>query len=290
MNEVLNTLGQTVDSITDKINTSKESATRYKNNIINQLEALLAKIEQLKRDAATNPLVTQLRQQLQATQENLAAKTEELAASNSTLAELNSRISDLTAQLRSKQNEIDATDRELAELAAERERDRAQNVTDTNAFSELRGDAQNQQTNNDAAFEQLNLELQTLRTEKVALEQRLAASQQALEDFIGRISEINARLVGEIQKINTILDELGDGADVSEKISAIGTNLESIINVINNPVGGRRKTKKMRGGYLYSKKPNSNSSSISRSKSKSNSNSNSNSKSKSRRKKRLLNF
>jgi hypothetical protein len=71
-----------------------------------------------------------------------------------------------------------------------------------------------------------------------------------------------------------------------------GPNRSTIINIINNPVttGGRRKTKKhkkMRGGYLYSKKSNSNSSSMNNS---SRSNSKSKSNSKSRRKKILLNF
>ena len=116
------------------------------------------------------------------------------------------------------------------------------------------------------------------------------ASQQELDNFIRRIGEINARLASEISKIDTILQDFGDGTDVSEKIESIGTNLASIIQIINNPVGGRRRTKthkKMRGGYLYSRKSNSSSSSINNNNS---SRTKSKSKSKSRRKNRILNF
>ena len=255
MEEAFNTLGRTVDSIATKITTGKQAAALYKSKIMTELQKLMERIEQLKIDAANSP-VPQLRQELQDSRQNLAAKTAELVASNSNLDELNSKISELTAQLQSKENEINAANRELENLT---------NLQNENAASQEDNNRQ------DAALAELQAQMQTLRTEKVELDQKLLASQQELGNFVQRIGEINTRLAGEIDKINTILDEFGDGSDVSDQIEAIGTNLQAIINVINNPVttGGRRKTKKMRGGYLYSKKSNSSSISSYNSKSKS---------------------
>ena len=288
MEEAFNTLGTTVGSIAAKITTGKEAAARYKNKIIEKLDALLQELQRLQADAATNSPVSRLRQELQETQQNLQAKTAELATSNSKLEELKSTISNLTSQLKSKEDEINRLDRELADLASEREKDRLQNITDTKGYSDLQEENRGLKENNDqhdAAFSELNAQLGVLRTEKIALEQQLGDSRQELGNFVERIGAINARLAGEIEKINHILDDFGDGTDVSEKIEAVADNLRGIINVINNPVqprGGRRKTKKMRGGYLYSKKSNSNSSSISRSNSKSSSRSSPRSRTRSR--------
>ena len=139
MEEAFNTLGATVGSIAAKITTGKEAAARYKSKIIEKLNDLMRRIEQLKIDAANSP-VSQLRQKLLESQQNLAAKTAELAASNSKMEELNSNISNLTAQLQSKDAEINAVNRQLADLEMARQEDRAQNVTDTQAFSDLRNE------------------------------------------------------------------------------------------------------------------------------------------------------
>ena len=297
MDEALNSLGTTIGTMTQKIVTSKEAAAQYKSMIMAKLSELQDNIDKLKREAATNPQVLRLRDELQKSQDALASKTSELETSNAKLNELNAKITGLTDEIRSKDNDINATNAELDNLKRQKEEDRQQNIRNTNAAADLQEENRGLKENNnqhDAAFSELNAQLGVLKTEKIVLEQQLDSSRQQLENFVTRIGEINARLAGEIEKINTILKGFDEGDNVIQQIEAIGTNLAGIIQIINNqeqPRGGRRKTKKhkkMRGGYLYSKKSNSNSSSMLRSKSRSHSNSNS--KSKSRRKKRLLNF
>jgi chromosome segregation ATPase len=274
-------LDDTVSTINAKILTSTQMAKDYKSKIMDKLEALLNQINMLKEDANKSP-VPELRQQLLTAQQNLAEKNTQLEESQSKLDELTSRISQLNGDIEGKQNEINDLNSQLEILANEKEEERKQNIINTNAFAE----SQDANAAHEAAFKELQRQIQVLTTEKEACNQKLIASQQELDNFIRRIGEINARLASEISKIDTILQDFGDGSDVSEKIESIGTNLASIIQIINNPVGGRRKTKKhkkMRGGYLYSRKSNSNSNSssinrLSRSKSRSKSKSKSKSK------------
>ena len=266
MEAAFKTLDDTVSTINEKILNSTQMVKEYKRKIMEKLEELLNQINMLKEDSKNSP-VPQLRQQLQDSQAALASKTTELETAQAQLAELRSKLESLGQNVIRLQNEQGALVDKLKQL------------------EELKGS----NNNKDAEIAALKVELSNVNNQKNDAEQKLAAAQQDLGDFIGRIGAINTRLAEEITKIDTILADFGDGSDVTDKIAAIGTNLASIIQIINNPEqrGGRRKTKKMRGGYLYSKKTNSNSSSISSSKSKSKSKSNN---SNSRRKKRLLNF
>lgn len=286
-------LGNTIGSIEGKIKQGTAKAQQYKSMIMAKLTELMNQIEQLKEKAKNSP-VPQLRQQLKDSQDALAEKTSQLAESNSKLEELNSNIKNLTGQLQAKDNDITRLNRDLAELEAKAQEASQENLTNTNEHSKLRDEYEELKKVDAEAAAELSRQLQIARTEQAGLQQQLDSSREQLESFVTRIGAINARLIEEIAKIDFMLNNLDDNTDMDLQIKSIGDTLTSIVNIINNPEqtrGGRRKTKKhkkMRGGYLYSKKSNSNSSSMLRSKSKSRSHSNSNSKS--RRKKRLLNF
>ena len=279
--QVFNDLKGTINGIGTKIGENTAKATAYKEKILELLKGLKARVVQLQGNTGNVPA---LQQKLEESQKNLQEAQEKLTTQATEVARLNEDIRKL--------EELRGTrDRQIEELEEE-----LKNLNTQNSTQEL------DNRNNLEKIAGVQSEIEQLQMQKADIEAQLQKCKDDSSQFVTQIGTVNARLAQEIEKINLIIDGLGDGTDVSAEIASIGDTLASIIQIINSPItstststrGGRRKTKKMRGGYLYSKKSNSNSSSISSSNSNSNSNSNSKSKSKSksksRRKKRLLNF
>jgi len=262
-------LENTIESIDGKIKQGTAKARQYKETILEKLRELQEKINMFAEEAKKSP-VPELRQKLLESQEALATKTEEFNNAKRQLDEINSRLANLGKTIEELQGKINADNDKLRQL------------------EELQG----ANTTKDAEITALKTQIDELNNQKSQAQDNLATSQSQLGEFVSRIAAINGRLIEEIAKIDSMLNNLDDNTDIDLQIKSIGDTLTSIVNIINNPEqrGGRRKTKKhkkMRGGYLYSKKSNSNSSSMNNS---SRSNSNFKSNSKSRRKKRLLNF
>ena len=277
--QVFNDLKGTINGIGTKIGENTAKATAYKEKILELLKGLKARVVQLQGNTGNVPA---LQQKLEESQKNLQEAQEKLTTQATEVARLNEDIRKL--------EELRGTrDRQIEELEEE-----LKNLNTQNSTQEL------DNRNNLEKIAGVQSEIEQLQMQKADIEAQLQKCKDDSSQFVTQIGTVNARLAQEIEKINLIIDGLGDGTDVSAEIASIGDTLATIIQIINSPItststrGGRRKTKKMRGGYLYSKKSNSNSSSISSSNSNSNSNSNSKSKSKSksksRRKKRLLNF
>ena len=215
LSQALDNLGNTINSITGKVDQNKQRVKDYKAKIVAKLREITGQIDSLKNNDKFKS-IPGLRNTLEQTQNELQAKTDELdktktelAAANTSLQELRTKITDLETQITQKNDEI-------------------KKLTDAGATK-------------DGQIQSLQDDVARLTNEKNEAETKLADSTQQINSLIQRIAQINDTLVKQIALIDTITAELGDLDDSNDTISmefkAVADNIISVINMINNPTG-----------------------------------------------------
>ena len=258
------TLGNTVGSITNKVEEQKGRANEYKAYIIAELGKLSAKIQTLRTLGSCEPLkreIADLKQQLQ-------AKTDELTTANNSATALQT-------QLRELQQQIDTLTSQIADKDAQ--------IKQLNSAN----------SGKDGEIANLQNEKRILEEQKQTAEHNLASVNERMS---GEITAINNRLQEQIKLIDTIMDELsneGNKREMDSQFNLINRNIDDIVRIVNDPgqagattgnvkqianainakanasssssssfKGGKRKTMKRRrkrmgkhaltGGYVYS--------------------------------------
>ena len=243
--------------------------------------------------------------------QDMSQKQLEIESLNGRIAELQQQIEELQGKIR----EFQATDADLeaqieAEIKESEDKDAKSNAqieaeikeseNEDEDFSKLLAENDAKLRQNIAQnppppselYNQLDArkqELRNLEQERNNLSKELSRVQASNTKLMEALTKINQKLMQHIQIISQIVANIPSMAPYEEDLNAIEGELQALIN--SNLSGGkrRRKTKKMRGGYLYSRKSNSNSSSMNRlSGSNSKSKSRTKSRSKSRTKKNIF--
>lgn len=213
LNDALTQLGSTINSITGKVEENKKRVKDYKTQVIAKLGQVVQQLTELKNSSGLRS-IPQLKQQLQQTQTELQTKTSELESTKTELANATRNLQDLQNKLQDLNRQIQDKNTQIEQL--------------TNNKQQL-----NQQV------EQLNQQLQQLNKDKVAAEQNLAAAQQQIDSLVQRIGQINTTLGGQIQLIDSIVNEMGsldnNGDEVALQFQAVSDNIMAIMNMINNP-------------------------------------------------------
>ena len=215
LSQALDNLGNTINSITGKVDENKQRVKDYKAKIVAKLREITGQIDSLKNNDKFKS-IPGLRNTLEQTQNELQAKTNELdktktelAAANTSLQELRTQITDLETQITQKNDEI-------------------KRLTDAGATK-------------DGQIQSLQDDVTRLTNEKNEAETKLADSTQQINSLIQRIAQINDTLIKQIALIDTITAELGDLDDSNDTISmefkAVADNIISVINMLNNPMG-----------------------------------------------------
>jgi predicted nucleic acid-binding Zn-ribbon protein len=206
----LEELNSSITSITDKVNGQKAIIASYKEKLLAKLGDLVNQIQQLK-DSPALASIPQLKQQLQQIpqlQEQLRKKSGELEVANEQLNELKIQIEGFNADIESRNKQI----RDLEQKMGEK----------------------------DGQISGLNDQVKTLTDEKTTIQNQLTAKTAEMNDLVTRIGQINAYLLQQIGLIDTITAELGDldSGNIADQFQAISTNIQSIVNMINNPGTG----------------------------------------------------
>ena len=98
-----------------------------------------------------------------------------------------------------------------------------------------------------------------------ALNEQKQAAETKTSELVVKINAINTNLAHQIELIDTTVSDLGNlnSGDVVDQFSAVGTNIEAIMNMINgigadptNITGGKSRRHKRRGGRKTMKKRN----------------------------------
>jgi chromosome segregation ATPase len=204
----------------------------------------------------------QLNEQQSKQNEQISQKQIELDSLNSKIAELNEEIERLNQALQEAQSNADQSnddDEELANAMAEEQ----QKLADARQQNDV-----NNPSNPTELYNQLQArkeELRNMELERNKLSRDLSIAQESITKLMTALTKINQKLLEHIQIISQIVSDIPTMAPYEEDLTAIEQELQQLLST--NTVGGkrrRRKTKKMRGGYLYSRKSNSNSSSMNR--------------------------
>lgn len=216
-NEILQTLGNSIESINDKISAGQENVRNYKANIVERLGDV---IEQLK-GIQNNPIfktIPSLRGELQNAKSALAERTNELAQTKTQLDNANASMEDLRKQIEDVNLEIRNKNEELQRIQDEL----------TNQ--------KNETTNKDSAIADLNNTIEQLNKQREELEGQLNTSKSEIDDLINRLSLINNQLVDKIGLIDRITQGLNvDDPEISDGFKLIADNIQAIMNMINNP-------------------------------------------------------
>ena len=309
----INSLLQEIDANQTTIDTNiKKKLLSLQNNNAVFTEALLKRIRSIMQ------LIQNLKPKFAENAEKLRQKQEELNKCNeaiqnyqSEIRTLNDRQSSQTQEISQKQLEIESLNSRIAELEEQINQLQGQiSEFQSKQDSDLEDDAElnAELAQNDARLrEQLNpsnpsnppitsnpselynqldarkKELRDLEIERNNLSRELSRVQESNTKLMVALTKINQKLLEHIQIISQIVADIPTMAPYEDDLTAIEGELQALLN--SNLSGGkrRRKTKKMRGGYLYSRKSNSNSSSMSRSNSKSRSKSRTKSKTRSKK-------
>ena len=259
-NPAIQTLDQTIGSITTKVNEQKDRANEYKAYIIRKLGELSGKIQNLRALGSCDPL----KQEIASLKQQLQAKTDELTTANNSASACQAQITNL-------QREIDALKSQIAEKDAQ--------------IQQLTSDAGNK----DAEIARLTNEKQALETQKQEVENNLASVNERMSR---EITLVNNKLQEQIRLIDTIMDELANErnkGEMDQEFQQITNNIDDIIRTVNSgsgpgqagatsgnvrqmaaninarttassKTGGKRKTRKHQrkrmgkqtGGYVYS--------------------------------------
>ena len=221
LNGALQELNTSITSITDKVNGQKAIIASYKEKLLAKLGDLVNQIQQLK-DSPVLASIPQLKQQLQ-------------------------QIPQLQQQLRNKSTELENANEELNEL----NRLITMYKTDIESRNKQIRDLEQKMGEKDGQISGLNDQVKTLTDEKTAIQNQLTAKTAEMNDLVTRIGQINAYLLQQIALIDTITAELGDldSGNIADQFQAISTNIQSIVNMINNPGTGGAEATVQSSGY-----------------------------------------
>ena len=217
LNNALNNLNTTVQSITNKVNQQKEMVKGYKKNLVVKLSEVVSQIIKLK-ETPSLASISQLQQQLKQIpqlQQELANKTNLLEQTNKNLETSNQRIQELQRNIEQITNDINSKKEEIDKLKQDN-------------------------TNKEQQINELNTQIQGLNKQKMTIENELNATKQQTNDLVKRIGEINAYLASQIETISRIASELGDLNDkeIVQQFELITSNIQGIINMINTTKTG----------------------------------------------------
>ena len=230
-------------------------------------------------DANQTTIDTNIKKKLLSLQNNNAVFTEALLkrirSIMQLIQQLKPKFADNADKLRQKQEELDKCNEAIQKYQ-----------------SEIRT-LNEQQSSQTQDMSQKQLEIESLNTRITELQQQIEELQGKIQEFQSKQdsdleddTELNAELAQNEARLREQLKPTDNNTPSNPSelyLNAIEEELQALLN--SNQAGGkrRRKTKKMRGGYLYSRKSNSNSSSMSRSNSKSRSKSRTKSKTRSKK-------
>lgn len=222
LNRVLMELGETVETINEKVNAGKNKVSEYKKDIIGRLNDVLEQLKRL-RQANINTLnsIPELKNNLSKAQTELQQKTDELAqtknqleTSNRSLTELQNRLNNITQELETKNKELEAVRQELA--------------SEKNKTNDILKEK-------DAVIQKLDEEIKNLNEQKTQTETDLARARQEIDSLVDRLSKINDALVQKIKLIDTIAGEFGDNREVLQGFQSITDSIQAIMMMLNNP-------------------------------------------------------
>lgn len=216
LNDALNGLGTTIDSITQKVETGKQKVKAYKEEIVQKLSEVIKQLEKLKENQNIKD-IPKIQGQLLNSNEALQKTTESLNLTKKQLDESNAKLENL-------QQTLDGVNTQLANVTAELAKKQEELGSATDGLKEK-----------DATIQSLNEEMARLQQQKAEAEKQVGEAQGEVTSLIDRIGQINQTLVKQIELIDTIAGELGNNEDVMQGFAAISRNIEAIVNLINNP-------------------------------------------------------
>ncbi len=264
MDAALNQLGQTIGQINSKVGHERERAKEFKTSITEMLRDLIEKITALK----NNPGLingTRLKEELSSVRNELNQKKQELDQSKDHLQTVTNKVRDLENRLQGITSELETKNREL-------------------------GNSQNALNAKNEENQRLTGDIQKLNQTISATQNELTAARSEMDSLVLKIGTMNGELAQQINSIDSIANEMGDGTDISSQFRQIGDNITEILNMINGSgpgptiqrqgdsrtvrhpgyeenvtnarvdyLGGkkrrrtmkRRAKKSMRGGYIY---------------------------------------
>jgi predicted nucleic acid-binding Zn-ribbon protein len=202
LEQAIQTLGDTIGSITGKVQEEKSSFAIIKKNIITQIQSLSEKIAELRNKLQ---FVPRLKQQLDKCNEELRQKDAELQQANNIINKANEEISNIRSQVAEFNNMIQEKQNEINNL--------------NNANNE-----------NQRKIQELNNIINDLNNRKQQAESELARLHGEVTTIVDSLNRLNARLTDQIKSINTIVAEFQSGDDISSLLTEMGRNIQQIIN------------------------------------------------------------
>lgn len=268
INEVLEELGNKINSIEGKVNIGRQQVTAHKKDIIDRLKGVVNSLSQIQ-DNPTLKEIPALRGKLSESNRLLDEKTKELAKKTQELETMKNMITQQQQELKRLNDKIDEINVELNEAKA----DIANAKSETDKVKKEKEDA----------IDNLTKQLNDFKQQKEVVEKQLANAQGELGTLADRIATINANLQKQIDMISTITSELNIDEPINEQFQNITDNIAAIMLMLQSNdtnidsstssnyvqgktsyLGGksRRKTIKRRsrksrkikqkGGYVYS--------------------------------------
>jgi SMC interacting uncharacterized protein involved in chromosome segregation len=207
MDAALNQLGQTIGQINSKVGHERERAKVFKTSITEMLRDLIEKITALKNNPGlTNG--TKLKEELSSVRNELNQKKQELEQSKDALQNVTNKVRDLENRLQGISAELENKNRELGNSQT--------------ALNEKNGENQ-----------RLTGDIQKLNQTITDTQNELTTARSEMDSLVLKIGTMNGELAQQINSIDTIANEIGDGSDVSAQFRQIGDNITEIINMIN---------------------------------------------------------
>ena len=207
MDAALNQLGQTIGQINSKVGHERERAKVFKTSITEMLRDLIEKITALKNNPGlTNG--TRLKEELSSVRNELNQKKQELDQSKDALQNVTNKVRDLENRLQGITSELETKNREL-------------------------GNSQTALNEKNEANQRLTGDIQKLNQTISDTQNELTAARTEMDSLVLKIGTMNGELAQQINSIDTIANEMGDGSDVTAQFRQIGDNITDIINMIN---------------------------------------------------------
>jgi DNA repair exonuclease SbcCD ATPase subunit len=222
LNNILAQLGETVNTIDDKVNYGKAKVVEYKRDIMERLNGVLTQLKELQ-TANINALnsIPDLKEKLSKAQKELQQKTNELSdtktqleSSNRSLKETQERLTVITQELEKKTQELETIKEELA--------------TEQNKTSDMGKEK-------DAIIQKLDEEIIALKQQKTEAETELDKARKEIDSLVQKLTVINNALAQKIKLIDTIAGEFGENKEVLEGFKAISDSIQAIMFMLNNP-------------------------------------------------------
>ena len=207
MDAALNQLGQTIGQINSKVGNQRERAKAFKTSITEMLRDLIEKITALKNNPGlTNG--TKLKAELSSVRNELNQKKQELDQSKDALQNVTTKVRDLENRLQGISSELENKNREL-------------------------GASQTSLNEKNAENQRLTGDIQKLNQTISATQNELTTARSEMDSLVLKIGTMNGELAQQIDSIDSIANEMGDGTDVSAQFRQIGDNITEILNMIN---------------------------------------------------------